>query len=275
MQRDGSQRFCESCRHTVHDFAAMTEPQVRALLFVHSGKSLCARQVITPSGQLMVQRQQTPPEEPSSRWLARRMAVGFAGLSLSAAGCATTSSPAPSAMAAATNPAARELPTTTTLVAPASAPSADMDADGVPDTEDACPNQPGRVDARGCPTVVLGGIGHSQCQKERVYFERGASTLMPESLPLIAELSQAIKKFPESRVVLRGHASLKDGRARRRDQLAEKRAAAVRAALIEEGVNAAVLSVESAGDREPVDTNATAEGRQLNRRVELRFCPEG
>ena len=54
-------------------------------------------------------------------------------------------------------------------------------------------------------------------------------------------------------------------------KLSEQRAKAVYDYLIERGVSADNLSWKGYGKSEPIATNATDEGRQLNRRVELRL----
>jgi outer membrane protein OmpA-like peptidoglycan-associated protein len=51
--------------------------------------------------------------------------------------------------------------------------------------------------------------------------------------------------------------------------LSEKRAEAVRAYLTQQGVPPDSISAAGFGKARPVATNDTAEGRQLNRRVEL------
>ena len=51
--------------------------------------------------------------------------------------------------------------------------------------------------------------------------------------------------------------------------LSEKRAAAVKAFLVEKGVDASRLESKGLGATKPKTGNETAEGRQTNRRVEL------
>ena len=51
--------------------------------------------------------------------------------------------------------------------------------------------------------------------------------------------------------------------------LSERRAMAVRDFLVEQGVNASSITVRGLGESEPVASNDTAVGRQLNRRVEM------
>ena len=52
-------------------------------------------------------------------------------------------------------------------------------------------------------------------------------------------------------------------------RLSERRAMAVRNFLVSEGVNSSIIGVSGMGERQPVASNDTDEGRALNRRVEV------
>lgn len=52
-------------------------------------------------------------------------------------------------------------------------------------------------------------------------------------------------------------------------ELSQRRARAVADVLLEQGFNAAQLSVEGYGENHPVASNATERGRRVNRRIEL------
>jgi OmpA-OmpF porin, OOP family len=52
-------------------------------------------------------------------------------------------------------------------------------------------------------------------------------------------------------------------------RLSERRAMAVRNFLVSEGVNSSIIGVSGMGERQPVASNDTAEGRAMNRRVEV------
>jgi OmpA-OmpF porin, OOP family len=52
-------------------------------------------------------------------------------------------------------------------------------------------------------------------------------------------------------------------------RLSERRALAVKSFLVSEGVNSSIIDVSGMGKRQPVASNETAEGRALNRRVEV------
>ena len=51
--------------------------------------------------------------------------------------------------------------------------------------------------------------------------------------------------------------------------LSERRAAAVKAWLVRQGIDGARLSPKGLGQSKPIDSNDTAEGRANNRRVEF------
>ncbi|HXH02534.1 MAG TPA: OmpA family protein [Candidatus Competibacteraceae bacterium] len=58
-------------------------------------------------------------------------------------------------------------------------------------------------------------------------------------------------------------------------RLSERRAAAVQQYLVQKGVNPAIIHTSGMGERQPVASNATAEGRAKNRRVEITIEASG
>ncbi len=54
-------------------------------------------------------------------------------------------------------------------------------------------------------------------------------------------------------------------------KLSERRAASVKAYLVEKGVDASIIHTSGMGEKSPVASNKTDEGRQQNRRVEIDF----
>ncbi len=71
-------------------------------------------------------------------------------------------------------------------------------------------------------------------------------------------------------VQLTGHTDA-DGDDAYNMKLSMKRANRVKAYLITKGVSEDKISVDSKGKREPIDTNGTPEGKQKNRRVEIKI----
>jgi OmpA-OmpF porin, OOP family len=101
-----------------------------------------------------------------------------------------------------------------------------------------------------------------------VLFETGKADLRPGALRNLYPLVTFLQKYPERRVVIEGHTDNVGSDAYNLD-LSQRRADAVRDFLLQNGVQAAQLSTRGYGKASPIASNATAEGRQRNRRVEL------
>ena len=76
------------------------------------------------------------------------------------------------------------------------------------------------------------------------------------------------KRFPQSNIRLYGFTD-KQGPAEYNKELSEKRAETVKNWMTNNGVDANRISVNAMGEKDPEATNATAAGRQQNRRVEI------
>ncbi len=74
--------------------------------------------------------------------------------------------------------------------------------------------------------------------------------------------------YPDLHVQVEGHTDNVGG-VDFNQQLSEKRASAVRDFLVQQGVKSTDVESRGFGMDQPVATNATATGRQLNRRVDL------
>jgi len=102
-----------------------------------------------------------------------------------------------------------------------------------------------------------------------ILFETGKSDLKPESTPTLKEIAGALKGHADLKVEIQGHTD-NVGKPADNLKLSEARAAAVKAALVGQyGVAETQLTTKGYGDTKPSAPNATAEGRQNNRRVEL------
>jgi len=101
-----------------------------------------------------------------------------------------------------------------------------------------------------------------------VFFETGRATLKPGGLQAIDKLSIFLEKHPDRGVLIEGHTD-SVGKEEFNMRLSQRRAEAVRNALLERGVSAQRVTTKGYGESYPVASNDTAEGRQLNRRVEV------
>jgi outer membrane protein OmpA-like peptidoglycan-associated protein len=102
-----------------------------------------------------------------------------------------------------------------------------------------------------------------------IYFDTGSDRIRPESSGTLKEIGTMLKEHPELKLTIEGHTD-NVGSAATNQTLSDKRAAAVRQALVDTyQVDAARLQAKGLGSTKPTAPNDTPEGRQQNRRVEL------
>ena len=136
----------------------------------------------------------------------------------------------------------------------------DSDGDGVPDDLDKCPNTPkgATVNSVGC--WALKGV---------VLFDFDKADIKPEALQLLDEVVTILKKNREMNGVIEGHTDSM-GSEEYNQGLSERRAQAVEKYIEEHGIDADRYTIKGYGESNPIASNDTEEGRQENRRVELR-----
>lgn len=101
-----------------------------------------------------------------------------------------------------------------------------------------------------------------------VLFDTGQATLKPGAYPDISRLAQFLRENPDRNVQIEGHTD-STGSLTTNTILSERRAQAVADALVAAGVAPGRVETRGMGSDYPVATNATAAGRQQNRRVEI------
>jgi outer membrane protein OmpA-like peptidoglycan-associated protein len=99
-------------------------------------------------------------------------------------------------------------------------------------------------------------------------FETGRSTLSAEGGRSMGKLVDYLKHDPTRGAVVEGHTDNVGSQASNM-ALSERRADAVLNALVRQGVRNDQLSTRAYGSAQPVASNETAAGRQMNRRVEV------
>ncbi len=101
-----------------------------------------------------------------------------------------------------------------------------------------------------------------------IHFDSDKAVIQPQSGPLLDDVATVLESFPDWTLRIVGHTDA-SGDAGHNQALSLQRAEAVRSALVERGIDAGRLEAAGVGADRPVAANETAEGRELNRRVEL------
>ncbi len=103
-----------------------------------------------------------------------------------------------------------------------------------------------------------------------IFFDFDKSTLRPESHHELNRWVDVFKKYPDLKAEIQGH-TCSIGTEQYNQKLSERRAAAVVNYLVDQGVDRSRLTMKGFGETMPAASNATEEGRELNRRVEVLF----
>ncbi len=123
------------------------------------------------------------------------------------------------------------------------------------------------------PRVTTGDLGQAlegrgHVVLDGVRFDTGSATLTDATITRLKDLATYLTNNPDRRIALVGHTDAVGG-LDGNTALSKKRAAAVRARLIERhGIAGSRLEAEGVGYLSPITTNLSQEGREANRRVE-------
>ncbi len=104
-------------------------------------------------------------------------------------------------------------------------------------------------------------------------FDSGSSNLQAGGYDRLRSMAGTLNNYPKSRVIVKGHTD-SAGTDDFNQKLSEKRADRVRNFLVSEGVSSGRIQSLGMGESLPMSTNATAEGRAQNRRVEVEIRPD-
>jgi len=108
----------------------------------------------------------------------------------------------------------------------------------------------------------------SNLRKVVLYFETGSTTLRPESNRQLNEFAGAMAADPNAHVNVTGYTD-NLGNAATNTSLSQERADAVKSDLVRQGIAADRITAKGLGEEDPIADNATAHGRELNRRVSV------
>jgi len=104
---------------------------------------------------------------------------------------------------------------------------------------------------------------------DNIQFEFNSFVLKTSSFAILDKAVAEMKKSPTTKFVLNGHSSA-EGTPDHNMQLSIDRANAVKSYFINAGLNGSNFTVVGHGEKEPISSNDSEEGRMVNRRTEIK-----
>ena len=105
-----------------------------------------------------------------------------------------------------------------------------------------------------------------------VTFATASTTISPSFRAALDGVADSLQKYPNSLVDVMGHTD-SDGSDAYNLDLSKRRAESVKGYLVMRGVSGARIATIGYGEQYPKADNTTAQGKALNRRVEIRITP--
>ncbi len=155
-------------------------------------------------------------------------------------------------------------------------PDSDRDGDGVVDRLDNCPDEAGTAERQGCVERQRVRLAEDRIEiLERVFFQSNRDRIQRRSHALLQNVAQVLISHPEIKhIQIEGHTDDRGPEARNQ-ALSQRRAEAVVAFLVAEGVEPSRLTPRGFGESRPIANNRNRRGRAQNRRVEFNIVPAG
>jgi len=105
---------------------------------------------------------------------------------------------------------------------------------------------------------------------EPIYFDFDKAEIKPDFFPFLDRLIKIVEMHSDLRVKVTGHTDW-DGTDLYNDNLSKQRAQSIIDYFVHKGLKKERLEFDFKGEKEPIDTNQTPQGRQRNRRVDFQF----
>lgn len=182
--------------------------------------------------------------------------VLLAGLTMLAAGCASNSTKVTGTEGSANAAEAAEAAETALR-------DVDSDGDSVADTDDLCADTEARtmVDSTGCE-VAMGVVDGLNFGPNETSLSDGANAALDRYV-------DAMKRYPDVVISVEAHTDNR-GPAAGNLELSKERVLSVVRYMVSNGINPARIKPFGYGESLPIAANATAAGRELNRRIEIK-----
>lgn len=105
-----------------------------------------------------------------------------------------------------------------------------------------------------------------------VTFDVDSTQIRPQFERVLADVGIVLEEFNKTYIRVEGHTD-SSGAASYNQELSRRRAQSVARSLINEGLLQERFIIRAHGESQPIASNATASGRQQNRRVEIELVP--
>lgn len=123
--------------------------------------------------------------------------------------------------------------------------------------------------------VQVERVGENQLMlrmENGIGFQTSSYNLDPSIHNTLRGVAKILVEYPDTSLVIEGHTD-STGSDTTNQVLSERRAESVRSYLISQGVSSGRAIARGNGERFPLCTNSTSEGRACNRRVEIKILP--
>ncbi len=127
-----------------------------------------------------------------------------------------------------------------------------------------------RLYKKGIPAPQILEKAKENFEFQPIYFDHDKSEVKPEFHEYLNEMALILEGIHDLRIKVTGHTD-SDGTDEYNIGLSQRRAKAIKAYFLSRGVSEDKLEIDFKGERKPIDTNVTREGKQRNRRVDFEF----
>ncbi len=124
--------------------------------------------------------------------------------------------------------------------------------------------------AEGRPSPGIREIQRMNFKFQPIYFDYDKAVIRTNDIPFLNSIVKVVEGHSDLRIKVIGNTDA-DGSDAYNDDLSKRRAEAIILFFVEQGLKRDRIEIQFNGEKKPVDSNETEEGKQRNRRVEFEF----